>query len=129
MDQVEGSSDEGRGSAESSRTSQTQPVSSPTLGSICAMKRNVHAIIPEADFECTRGKDVLQQYTFNTGVAKHLFCKRCGVTPFYRPRSNPFHYAVTIACIDPGSIQTLVVRKVDGQNWEKAVPACGIQDL
>lgn len=57
------------------------------------MKRNVHAIIPEADFECTRGKDVLQQYTFNTGVAKHLFCKRCGVTPFYRPRSNPFHYA------------------------------------
>lgn len=71
----------------------TPSASSRTAGSICAMRRNVHAIIPEEEFECTKGEDALQRYTFNTGVAKHLFCKRCGITPFYRPRSNPHHYA------------------------------------
>lgn len=28
-------------------------------------------------------------YTFNTHMAKHTFCKTCGVQSFYTPRSNP----------------------------------------
>lgn len=71
----------------------TPPQPTASAGSICAMKRNVHAIIPEEDFQCTQGSDALTLYTFNTGVAKHLFCNRCGICPFYRPRSNPKHYA------------------------------------
>lgn len=121
------------------------------------MRRNVHAVIPEEDFVVTAGEDALSVYTFNTGVAKHMFCKRCGITPFYRPRSNPHHYAgmmglcvsdqqfvlrlaeipshiiffaiVTVACISSKTIQSITTKRIDGRNWEQAVVASGIQDL
>ena len=57
------------------------------------MKRNTHAIVPEQRFRVTQGEDQLSCYTFNTRTAKHLFCRTCGVCPFYRPRSNPDGYA------------------------------------
>ncbi|KAI4294750.1 hypothetical protein MLD38_040921 [Melastoma candidum] len=34
-------------------------------------------------------------YTFNTHTAKHTFCKVCGITSFYKPRSNPDGIAVS----------------------------------
>ena len=71
----------------------SRPLPTPHAGSVCSMRRNVHSVIPEEDFRVTAGEDSLIEYTFNTGTARHLFCKRCGITPFYRPRSNPHHYA------------------------------------
>ena len=56
---------------------------------------------------------------FNTKQAKHYFCKTCGICSYYIPRSNPDGYAITVACIDPGTIEKVLVEKVDGQNWEK----------
>ena len=56
---------------------------------------------------------------FNTMTAKHSFCKTCGVQSFYTPRSNPDGYAVTVACIDPGTLSKVVIQDVDGKNWEK----------
>jgi hypothetical protein len=51
-------------------------------------------------------------------VAKHKFCKVCGVKPFYIPRSNPDGIDVNINCLDtkPRSVS---VNEFDGQNWEK----------
>lgn len=74
---------------------------SSRAGSICALKRNVHCIVPEKDFELLEGRDNLSTYTFNTNVAKHTFCKTCGVVPFYRPRSNPEGYAGACARREP----------------------------
>jgi hypothetical protein len=51
-------------------------------------------------FELIRGKDDLTTYTFNTGVAKHTFCKHCGIHPFYVPRSEPDKIDVNAPCID-----------------------------
>jgi hypothetical protein len=31
----------------------------------------------------------LARYTFNTGVAQHLFCRTCGIKSYYIPRSKP----------------------------------------
>src|SRR5690606_12651662 len=57
--------------------------------SICSKKGFLHLIVEASDFELSAGSDCLQTYTFNTGVAKHHFCRHCGIHPFYRPRSHP----------------------------------------
>jgi hypothetical protein len=64
----------------------------------------------------------LLTYTFNTGVAKHLFCARCGIKSFYIPRSHPDGYNVNARCLDPATIENMEINPVDGQNWEKRYP-------
>jgi hypothetical protein len=54
------------------------------------MCRNIHFVVPEKGLRIfPSGTDALAEYRFNTGTARHLFCSRCGISPFYRPRSNP----------------------------------------
>ena len=60
----------------------------------------------------------LTTYTFNTGVAKHSFCKHCGIKPFYIPRSNPDGVDVNVRCLDTKPSQINIV-KFDGQQWEQ----------
>ena len=57
--------------------------------SICSKAGFLHLIVPKSKFTLLSGEDQLETYTFNTGVAKHTFCRTCGVKPFYTPRSNP----------------------------------------
>jgi hypothetical protein len=65
------------------------------------MKQNHHFMVQKENLTFTAGGlDQLGEYTFNTGVAKHLFCKTCGICPFYSPRSNPDCWALTIYCVD-----------------------------
>ncbi len=86
--------------------------------SICAMTGFVHVIVPESRFRLLAGKDRLTDYTFNTGVAHHLFCSVCGVKSFYRPRSNPDGWSVNARCLDDTGDLTIRVTAFDGQNWE-----------
>jgi hypothetical protein len=57
--------------------------------SICAKKGFLHLIVSPQQFQLLSGKDDLTTYKFNTGTAKHTFCKYCGMHPFYVPRSDP----------------------------------------
>src|SRR5438477_13185046 len=57
--------------------------------SMCTKKGIWHLIVPPSQFELLGGEDELTTYRFNTGVAKHTFCKHCGIHPFYVPRSDP----------------------------------------
>lgn len=91
--------------------------------SICAMSGNIHVIVPAARFTLLQGDDQLTAYHFNTGVARHLFCKTCGIKSFYRPRSNPDGYAVTWRCLDAWQRLTVTINAFDGQNWEAHAPA------
>ncbi|GMJ11903.1 hypothetical protein like AT5G16940 [Hibiscus trionum] len=45
--------------------------------------------------------------------------KVCGITSFYTPRSNPDGIAVTLKCLDPGTLSHVEIRHADGKNWEK----------
>ena len=87
--------------------------------SICSMTGFLHLIAPGADFKLISGAESLGTYTFNTGVAKHLFCKRCGIKSFYVPRSNPDGYSVNLCCLDPGTVESVEIEDFDGRHWEQ----------
>ncbi len=86
--------------------------------SICAKTGFVHLIVPKSRFRLLKGEDNLTTYTFNTGVAKHTFCKTCGVKAFYTPRSNPDGVSVNLRCLDQSAFAHIDIRALDGQNWE-----------
>lgn len=86
--------------------------------SICTKSGFLHLIVPKSRFELIHGEEKLTTYTFNTGVAKHFFCKVCGVKSFYIPRSNPDGYSVNARCLDPGTVKRIRVNQFDGVNWE-----------
>ena len=86
--------------------------------SICEKTGFVHMIVPESRFRLVLGQDVLTTYTFNTGVAKHLFCSRCGIKSFYRPRSNPDGWSVNARCLDEAEGLDIQLEAFDGRNWE-----------
>ncbi len=89
--------------------------------SICAKKGFLHLIVEKADFELLQGE--LSTYTFGTGVAKHTFCRTCGIHAFYTPRSHPDGVDVNVRCLDGDAPARFTVRPFDGQKWEENVGA------
>tara|TARA_B100001248_G_scaffold238239_1_gene202710 strand:+ start:4963 stop:5325 length:363 start_codon:yes stop_codon:yes gene_type:complete len=68
--------------------------------SICKRKGAIMSMVKNEDFKITRGKDKLKLYQFHTKVAKHYFCKNCGMYTHHHPRSNPSMTGFNIGCID-----------------------------
>jgi len=86
--------------------------------SICERVGYLHLIIPARDFTLLTGWDQLTLYTFNSGVAKHYFCRTCGVKPFYVPRSNPDGISMNFRCVDQSTFDNITIEAFDGRNWE-----------
>ena len=91
--------------------------------SICTKKGFLHSIVPLAQFELLSGAADLTTYTFNTGIAKHQFCRHCGIHPFYVPRSDPDKIDVNVRCLEGVDLDALGVEPFDGANWEQAIGA------
>ena len=89
--------------------------------SICSKKGILHLIVPPERFELLSGADDLATYRFNTGTARHTFCKVCGIHPFYVPRSDPDKIDVNVRCIDDIDLTALSPKPFDGRNWEAAI--------
>jgi hypothetical protein len=89
--------------------------------SICRMTGFLHLFLSRDNFQLLSGDDVLQTYTFNTGVAKHYFCGHCGIKSFYVPRSHPDGISVNINCLDQGTMTSIEIEPFDGQNWEQNI--------
>jgi hypothetical protein len=87
--------------------------------SMCSKAGFLHLIVPAERFTLLRGSDALTSYSFNTHVAKHLFCATCGVKSFYVPRSHPDGISVNARCIDSGGVQSMSVSPFNGRDWEK----------
>lgn len=86
--------------------------------SICSKAGFLHLILPLGRFQLLSGADQLTTYTFNTGVARHTFCRICGIKPFYTPRSNPDGIDINVNCLDTRPAALHVV-DFDGRNWEQ----------
>jgi len=85
---------------------------------VCSKSGYLHLIVGSDRFTLLQGRDELSCYTFNTGVARHYFCRHCGIKSFYVPRSNPDGYSVNARCLDRNSVRSISVRPFDGRNWE-----------
>ena len=90
--------------------------------SLCRMSGYLHLIVPASRFRLLRGQDALTNYTFNTGTAKHLFCRHCGIKSFYVPRSHPDGFSVNARCLDEGTVESLEITPVNGREWERHYP-------
>ena len=87
--------------------------------SICTKKGILHLPVAAERLEILSGAADLTTYTFNTGVARHLFCSVCGVKSFYRPRSNPDGWSVNARCLDGRDDLDIAVAPFDGRDWER----------
>ncbi len=86
--------------------------------SMCERTAFLHLIVPAPNLRLVQGADALTTYSFNTHVARHYFCARCGCRPYYLPRSNPDGYSVNVRCLDHATVEALTVIPFDGKNWE-----------
>lgn len=85
--------------------------------SMCSRAGFLHFIVPKSRFRLLKGEEAITTYTFNTGAAKHTFCKICGVKSFYTPRSNPDGIDINVRCLDTPP-KKLTIEPFDGKNWE-----------
>lgn len=85
--------------------------------SICSRTAYLHLIVPKSKFKLLKGEAHLTTYTFDSGEAKHKFCKTCGIKSFYIPRSNPDGISVNVRCLETPP-EKMNVELFDGQNWE-----------
>ena len=75
--------------------------------SLCVKRNAVMAKVPENALTVLEGEAILTLYEWNTRVAKHYFCGRCGIYVFHRKRAAPDHFGVNVFCLegfDPTSV-------------------------
>ena len=80
--------------------------------SICRRKNAKMCIIPKDQLKITKGEDNLSLYEFGTKIAKHFFCKTCGIYTHHYRKSDPNGAGVNIGClkdIDPFTITSEVL--------------------
>jgi hypothetical protein len=88
--------------------------------SICRMTGYLHLIASRDRFTLLRGAGSLAEYRFNSGTARHLFCRVCGVKSFYVPRSHPEGYSVNVRCLAPETIERVDIELFDDGDREAA---------
>lgn len=91
--------------------------------SMCRMTGFLHLIVSDSRFRPLSGSEDLTEYRFNTGTARHLFCRHCGVKAFYVPRSHPDGWSVNARCLDPGTVAGMNIVSFDDNDREAATAA------
>ena len=75
--------------------------------SLCRKRNAVMAAVHEDHFRLLEREDNLGLYQWNTNIAKHYFCKTCGIYAFQRPRIAPDEYTVNVFCLEGVNRETV----------------------
>jgi hypothetical protein len=68
--------------------------------SLCRRKGAIMAFAPVENLTVVKGADMLALYQWNTKVAKHYFCKLCGIYTHHQRRSDPTQVGFNVGCLD-----------------------------
>ena len=83
--------------------------------SLCRRKGAVMGLVLRENIKILRGQDKLKLYQWNTKIAKHYFCRICGIYTHHQRRSVPTECGFNVAClegVDPYAFKDL--KMVDG---------------
>lgn len=86
--------------------------------SICRRKGALMSdftLAPE-EFHYEAEEGALGLYQFDTKVAEHYFCKRCGIYTFHVTFRKPGHFRVNLGCIDGVDTESLEYTLFDGKS-------------
>lgn len=84
--------------------------------SFCRMRGAVAVSAPLGGVRITNGEEAVASYRFNTGIAQHFFCSRCGIYTHHQRRSNPNEYGVNVACLGISPFDFADIAVMDGEN-------------
>lgn len=79
------------------------------------MRGAVMVKVPNAALTLVSGQDQLSLYQWNMQIARHFFCRRCGIYVFHNKRAAPDHYGVNVRCLDGVSLTDAPLRATEGQ--------------
>jgi hypothetical protein len=102
---------------------EAEPVEMTTCDcSLCAKRNAVMIKVPQGALRLLAGEDHLATYIWNTGVARHHFCGRCGIYVFHRKRAAPDSFGVNVFCLEGFDPTALPVRATDGAGMSLQEP-------
>ena len=87
--------------------------------SYCVRKAALHHRVMADAFVLSAGTDALAEYRFGTGLARHHFCRVCGIHTHCHPRSAPEQVNVNLHCVDAPDalLSALELSDFDGRHW------------
>ena len=80
------------------------------------------AKVHETALTILAGEDALSEYRWNTGVARHFFCARCGIYTFHRKRAATDHYGVNVMCLEDFDPKAFPYRAAEGVGMSLVAP-------
>ena len=81
--------------------------------SFCKRRNAIMALEKKESIKINEGKENLTLYQFNTNIAKHHFCKKCGIWIYSNRRFDPNGIAINLGCIDEINTFELKVKLAD----------------
>jgi hypothetical protein len=91
--------------------------------SLCVKRNAVMARVSEDALTMLQGQGELTLYQWNTRLAKHYFCRRCGIYVFHRKRAMPDHFGINVYCLEGFDVSSIPIRATEGANMTVAEPA------
>lgn len=91
--------------------------------SICSKKGILHHRVAPEHFRLLTDPAAVATYEFGTRLAKHHFCRICGIAVFTRPRAAPHLYTVNVRVLDNYDLAARNPKVVpfNGSEWEASV--------
>jgi len=85
--------------------------------SICSRRNAVMGSVSAQNLTVLKGESFLQEYSFNTHIAKHFFCSNCGIYTHHQRRSNPEEFGFNISCVEGVKIEEFAnIGYLDGKD-------------